>query len=44
MLSAHTHTHTIFTVLPAVQEFARHAALPLYTTNDDYATWFVFKK
>jgi hypothetical protein len=32
-------------VLPAVQEFiARHAALPLYTTNDDYATWFVFKK
>lgn len=35
--------HTIFSVRPAVQEFARHAGLPLFHTNDNYATWFVFK-
>ena len=35
--------HTIFTVKPAVQEFARHMNLMLFHTNDNYPTWFVFK-
>jgi hypothetical protein len=34
---------TLITVKPAVDEFARHEGLLLFTTLDPYPTWFVFK-
>lgn len=34
---------TIFTVKPAVDEFARKMGLVVFQTHDSYPTWFVFK-
>jgi hypothetical protein len=35
---------TIFTVKPAVDEFARKMGLVVFQTHDSYPTWFVFKE
>jgi hypothetical protein len=35
---------TIFTVKPAVDEFARHMGLVVFQTHDSYPTWFIFKE